>query len=127
MMGAGGPSPEFIKLLKSWGIEFDPTKVAGDIANARRVQFGGGVRPVVTEYVGWLGLDRSSLDEKDVLSGGVERLNLGIAGLPHQGRGRHHASDADPGDQPAGDADRGGEVRRHARSSCPPARLQARG
>ena len=81
MMGAGGPSPEFIKLLKSWGIEFDPTKVAGDIANARRVQFGGGVRPVVTEYVGWLGLDRSSLDEKDVLSGGVERLHLGTPGF----------------------------------------------
>jgi ABC-type uncharacterized transport system involved in gliding motility auxiliary subunit len=81
MMGGGGPSPEFIKLLKSWGIEFDPTKVAGDISHARRVQFGGGVRPVVTEYVGWLGLDRSSMDEKDVLSGGVERLNFGTPGF----------------------------------------------
>lgn len=80
-MGSGGPSPEFIKLLKSWGIDFDAAKVAGDIANARRVQFGGGLRPVVTEYVGWLGLDRSNLDEKDVLSGGVERLNFGTPGF----------------------------------------------
>ena len=35
----------------------------------------------MTEYVGWLGLDRSSLDEKDVLSGGVERLHLGTPGF----------------------------------------------
>jgi ABC-type uncharacterized transport system involved in gliding motility auxiliary subunit len=45
------------------------------------VQFGGGVRPVVTEYVGWLTLDRRSLDEKDVLSGGIERLNLASPGF----------------------------------------------
>jgi ABC-type uncharacterized transport system involved in gliding motility auxiliary subunit len=76
-----GPAPELIKLLKAWGLDFDPSKVAGDIANARRVQFGGGTRPIVTEYVGWLTLDRRSLDEKDVLSGGVERLNLASAGF----------------------------------------------
>jgi len=80
-MSATGPSPEFIKLLKAWGVDFDASKVAGDIATARRVQFGGGGRPVVTEYVGWLGLDRRSIDEKDVLSGGVERLNLASPGF----------------------------------------------
>jgi ABC-type uncharacterized transport system involved in gliding motility auxiliary subunit len=81
MAPSSGPSPELIKLLKAWGLEFDPSKVAGDIANARRVQFGGGLRPVVTEYVGWLTLDRRSLDEKDVLSGGIERLNLASPGF----------------------------------------------
>ncbi len=89
-MGMAPPSavsPEFIKLLKSWGIDFDPTKVAGDIATARRVQFGGGARPTVTEYVGWLGLDRRSLDEKDVLSGGVERLNLASPGFLSKAEG----------------------------------------
>jgi ABC-type uncharacterized transport system involved in gliding motility auxiliary subunit len=81
-MGMGlPPSAEFIKLLKAWGVDFDAHKVAGDIAHARRVQFGGGVRPVVTEYVGWLALDRGSIDEKDVLSGGVERLNVGTPGF----------------------------------------------
>jgi ABC-type uncharacterized transport system involved in gliding motility auxiliary subunit len=82
-MGMAPPStvsPEFIKLLKSWGVDFDPTKTVGDIATARRVQFGGGARPTVTEYVAWLGLDRRSIDEKDVLSGGIERLNLATAG-----------------------------------------------
>jgi ABC-type uncharacterized transport system involved in gliding motility auxiliary subunit len=87
MMAPSGPAPEFIKLLKSWGLDFDAGKVAGDIANARRVQFGGGVRPVVTEYVGWLTLDRRSLDEKDVLSGGIERLNLASPGFLSKAEG----------------------------------------
>jgi ABC-type uncharacterized transport system involved in gliding motility auxiliary subunit len=86
-MPPGGPSPEFVKLLKAWGVDFDPSKVAGDIATARRVQFGGGARPTVTEYVGWLGLDRRSIDEKDVLSGGVERLNLASPGFLSKAEG----------------------------------------
>jgi ABC-type uncharacterized transport system involved in gliding motility auxiliary subunit len=82
MMGGGtATSPEFIKVLKAWGVDFDSAKAVGDIANARRVQFGGGLRPVVTEYVGWLALDRRSLDEKDVLAGGIERLNLATPGF----------------------------------------------
>ncbi len=80
-MGSGPPAPEFVKLLKAWGVDFDPSKAVGDIAHARRVQFGGGARPVVTEYVAWLGLTRSNIDEKDVLSGGVERLNLASSGF----------------------------------------------
>ena len=42
---AAARAPEFIKLLKAWGVDFDPSKVVGDIANARRVQFGGGAPP----------------------------------------------------------------------------------
>lgn len=83
MMGPGGNalSPEMVKLLKAWGVGFDPTKVVGDLPNARRVQFGGGGRPVVTEYVAWLAYERGNLDQKDVLSGGVEHLNLSTAGF----------------------------------------------
>jgi ABC-type uncharacterized transport system involved in gliding motility auxiliary subunit len=82
-MGPGGPPKlgDFDKLLKAWGVTYDPAKVAGDIAHARRVQFGGGLRATVTEYVAWLGLDRSSLDERDVLSGGIERVNLASSGF----------------------------------------------
>jgi ABC-type uncharacterized transport system involved in gliding motility auxiliary subunit len=87
MMGGGAPAPEFIKLLKSWGIDFDAAKAVGDIANARRVQFGGGARPVVTEYVGWLTLDKRSIDEKDVLSGGIDKLNLASAGFLSKAEG----------------------------------------
>jgi ABC-type uncharacterized transport system involved in gliding motility auxiliary subunit len=88
MQRAGGPMAignppklgDFDKLLKAWGVAFDATKVAGDIAHARRVQFGG-LRGTVTEYVAWLGLDRRNLDERDVLSGGIERVNLASPGF----------------------------------------------
>jgi ABC-type uncharacterized transport system involved in gliding motility auxiliary subunit len=82
-MGLSGsaPSADFVKLLKAWGVDFDPKKAVGDIATARRVQFGGGARPIVTEYVAWQGLDRNNIDSKDVLSGGIERLNLASAGF----------------------------------------------
>ena len=80
MMGPSGPSADFLKVMKSWGLEFDPTKVAGDIGNARRVQYGGGGRPVVTEYVGWMAYDKASFDGTDVLSNGIEKLNLATPG-----------------------------------------------
>lgn len=80
MMGPSGPSADFLKVMKSWGLDFDATKVAGDIAHARRVQYGGGGRPVVTEYVGWMGYDKANFDGTDVLSNGIEKLNLATPG-----------------------------------------------
>jgi ABC-type uncharacterized transport system involved in gliding motility auxiliary subunit len=83
MMMAQAPPDlaEFDKLLKTWGVAFDVKNAAADIARARRVQFGGGARGNVTEYVLWLGLDRQNLDEKDVLAGNIERLNFASAGF----------------------------------------------
>lgn len=72
---------EFAKLLKAWGVEYSSDKAVGDLAHARRVQFGGGGRPVITEYVSWLNLNRKSLDQDDVLSAGIEQLNLASAGF----------------------------------------------
>ncbi|HXE69678.1 MAG TPA: Gldg family protein [Hyphomicrobiaceae bacterium] len=86
-MGPGTPTADFVKILKAWGVDFDATKTVGDIASARRVQFGGGARPVVTEYVAWLTLDRSRLDEKDVLSGGIERINMSTPGFLSKAEG----------------------------------------
>ena len=86
-MGPGTPTGDFVKILKAWGVDFDATKTAGDIASARRVQFGGGARPVVTEYVAWLTLDRSRLDENDVLSGGIERINMSTPGFLSKAEG----------------------------------------
>jgi ABC-type uncharacterized transport system involved in gliding motility auxiliary subunit len=86
-MGPGAPTAEFVKILKAWGVDFDASKTAGDIASARRVQFGGGARPVVTEYVAWLTLDRSRIDESDVLSGGIERINLSTPGFLSKAEG----------------------------------------
>jgi ABC-type uncharacterized transport system involved in gliding motility auxiliary subunit len=84
----GGPgmqlpmSEEALKLLKAWGVEYDADKVVGDPNMARRVQYGGrGGRPAtVTEYLAWLAIDKTQINEKDPLAAGIEKLNLASAG-----------------------------------------------
>lgn len=79
---AGATTPaSFVKLLGAWGLKFDPARIAGDLTHARRVQFARTGRPVVTEYVSWLGLDKRNLNDGDVLTGGIEQLNLASSGI----------------------------------------------
>jgi ABC-type uncharacterized transport system involved in gliding motility auxiliary subunit len=81
MMIQGPPDlSEFGKLLKAWGVAFDGSKVAADIERARPVQFGSGQNAKTAHYVLWLGLNRSNLDEKDVLTGEIKELNFASAG-----------------------------------------------
>jgi ABC-type uncharacterized transport system involved in gliding motility auxiliary subunit len=81
MQKQGEGRAELARLLKAWGIDFDPKKTAADIRHARRVQFGRGEDGMVTEYVAWLSLDQSNIDQRDVLSSGIETLNLASAGI----------------------------------------------
>lgn len=78
--GAAAPA-SFVKLLGAWGLKYDPARIAGDLTHARRVQFARTGRPVVTEYVSWLGLDKRNLNEGDVLTGGIEQLNFASSGI----------------------------------------------
>jgi len=80
MQKQGEGRAELAKLLKTWGIDFDPKKTAADIRHARRVQFGR-EEGSVTEFIAWLGLDKSNIDQRDVLSSGIETLNLASAGI----------------------------------------------
>ncbi len=80
-MPAAPSFDEFGKLLRAWGVAFDAKRIAGDIEHARRVQFGGGASNVVTEYVAWLAFGSGNLDQGDVLSAGIERLNLASTGF----------------------------------------------
>ena len=70
---------ELAKVLKAWGIEFDRKDVVADIAHAQRVRFGQ-AGDTVTDYVAWLGLDSSNIDQSDVLSAGIETLNFATSG-----------------------------------------------
>jgi ABC-type uncharacterized transport system involved in gliding motility auxiliary subunit len=81
MQKQGQGRAELAKLLKTWGVDFDASKVAADIRHARRVQFGRGDQGMVTEFVAWLGLDQSNIDQRDVLSNGIKDLNLASAGI----------------------------------------------
>lgn len=77
--GEGGME-QLAKVLKSWGVGFVENKVATDIEHARRVQFGQN-NGTVTDYVAWLALDDRNIDKKDVLSAGIETLNLASPGF----------------------------------------------
>lgn len=76
------PAAEFAKLLNGWGITIDTAKVAADIAQARRVQFGGGQgqQGSVTEYVVWLSLDKRALEANDSVVANVETINSASMG-----------------------------------------------
>jgi ABC-type uncharacterized transport system involved in gliding motility auxiliary subunit len=75
-----GKLDELEKVLKAWGVGFDQDQVATDLAHARRVRFGssGGA---IADYVAWLGLDSSNIEKNDVLSAGVDTLNLASPGI----------------------------------------------
>lgn len=77
----GEGNEQVAALLKSWGVDFDGKKVAADVRHARRVQFGRGEEGSVTQYVAWLGLDKSNIDSGDILSSGIETLNVASAGI----------------------------------------------
>lgn len=81
--GDGGK--ELAKLLAGWGVRYDASKVAADAKHARRVQFAGGPQsngePMVTDFVAWLALDKTSVNPNDVLSAGIDQINVASAGI----------------------------------------------
>ncbi len=78
--GDTASADDVAKLLRAWGVELVPDKVAGDIDAARRVSTGerGGT---VGDYVAWLTLGKANLDTSDPVMANVERLNLGTSGV----------------------------------------------
>jgi ABC-type uncharacterized transport system involved in gliding motility auxiliary subunit len=64
-------------------VTYDGSKVAADIKHARRVQFQNPQtgQPAVTDFVAWLGLDKSSINPNDVLSAGIDQINVASAGF----------------------------------------------
>lgn len=77
----GNGNAEIEKLLAGWGVGYDGKKVAADIRHARRVQFGRSGQGAVTDFVSWLSLGKDSFDQADVLSQGIETLNLASSGF----------------------------------------------
>lgn len=77
-----GDITELTKVFDAWGIKFDKSKVAADIAQARRVQFGGqgGQQASVTEYVAWLSIDRRAMNADESILGGIESLQSASMG-----------------------------------------------
>lgn len=74
MMGGGAPlDQDFIGLMKAWGIEYDPTKIATDFRHALRLE--SGTNP------GWFSLGKESVPELDVLAADVKTMLVATPGV----------------------------------------------
>ncbi len=76
----GGPpartSSSLDPLFKSWGVDFDITKIVTDLDRAQRVQAGN----QVVDYLVWLGLTQSDFNASDPVTGNLQQINVASAG-----------------------------------------------
>jgi ABC-type uncharacterized transport system involved in gliding motility auxiliary subunit len=68
------------RLMQAWGVGLSPGKVVGDRRAAMQVQAMSNGRAVIVQYLPWLTLDKSDLDQNDVVTGQLEVLRLFSAG-----------------------------------------------
>lgn len=66
-------------LLRTWGLNFDPTVAVGDLDNALLIGSGRGDRPV--RHLGFSGFGRESLAANDPLTSGLHRLDFATPGF----------------------------------------------
>jgi ABC-type uncharacterized transport system involved in gliding motility auxiliary subunit len=72
-------------LLQSWGVDYDPTKVIGDMDLGLEVRTSAQTPPV--RHIGILGLRHANMDPKDVLTSSLESINMATVGALAQSKG----------------------------------------
>jgi ABC-type uncharacterized transport system involved in gliding motility auxiliary subunit len=65
-------------LLAAWGVDYDPTKVIGDLQLGLEVRTSAQSPPV--RHIGILGLRHADMDQKDVLTSSLESINMATVG-----------------------------------------------
>jgi ABC-type uncharacterized transport system involved in gliding motility auxiliary subunit len=71
-------SSDLVPLLAAWGVDYDATKVIGDLERGLEVRTSMQSPPV--RHIGILGLGRDDMNQKDVISGSLDKINLATAG-----------------------------------------------
>ncbi len=74
-------SSDLGKLLQAWGIDMAKDKVAGDRANARRVNAGTAGRVMPADYPVWMIMRQGNLNRDDPLMSQVTQINMASAGI----------------------------------------------
>ncbi len=81
-MGGGGPSgSDLPKLFEAWGVDMLKDKIAGDRANARRVNAGGPGRVVPADFPAWLLMRQGNINRDDPLMSNIGQVNMASAGI----------------------------------------------
>jgi ABC-type uncharacterized transport system involved in gliding motility auxiliary subunit len=71
-------SSNLVPLLATWGVDYDATKVIGDLERGLDVRTSMQSPPV--RHIGILGLTREDMNQKDVVSATLDKINLATAG-----------------------------------------------
>jgi ABC-type uncharacterized transport system involved in gliding motility auxiliary subunit len=71
-------SSNLVPLLAAWGVDYDPTKVIGDLERGLEVRTSAQSPPV--RHIGILGLSHEDMNQKDVVSASLDKLNLATVG-----------------------------------------------
>jgi ABC-type uncharacterized transport system involved in gliding motility auxiliary subunit len=71
-------SSNLAPLLAAWGVDYDPTKVIGDLVRGLEVRTSMQAPPV--RHIGILGLGHDDMNQKDVVSASLDKVNLATVG-----------------------------------------------
>lgn len=72
-------SSDLKPLLAAWGVDYDPTKVIGDLDRGLDVRTSMQAPPV--RHIGILGLAHGDMNQKDVVSASLDKINLATVGF----------------------------------------------
>lgn len=68
-------------LMEKWGVAMDDRIILADRKRAQRVAAGRDARRALTDYILWMGYGADEVNRDDVITGNIDRLNLGTVGV----------------------------------------------
>jgi ABC-type uncharacterized transport system involved in gliding motility auxiliary subunit len=71
-------SSDLAPLLAAWGVDYDATKVIGDLERGLEVRTSMQAPP--TRHIGILGLTHADMNQKDVITATLDKINLATVG-----------------------------------------------
>jgi ABC-type uncharacterized transport system involved in gliding motility auxiliary subunit len=69
------------RLMRAWGVVMDDRLILADRKRAQRVAAGRDARRALTDYILWMGYGADEVNRDDVITGNIDRLNLGTVGV----------------------------------------------
>jgi ABC-type uncharacterized transport system involved in gliding motility auxiliary subunit len=72
-------SSDLKPLLAAWGVDYDPAKVVGDLERGLEVRTSMQAPPV--RHIGIVGLGHGDMNQKDVVSASLDKINVATAGF----------------------------------------------
>jgi ABC-type uncharacterized transport system involved in gliding motility auxiliary subunit len=78
-------SSDLQPLLAAWGVDYDPTRVIGDLSLGLEVRTNASSGPV--RHIGILGLRSANMNPKDVVTASLESINMSTVGSLSQRAG----------------------------------------